>query len=82
MAGWVETSNTRLIDASTAHRVAEGWIYGLPELQAGQRELISEAKYVSNPAHWLVQTRILWKSKHQVQVLNGYSTGALAQVIE
>ena len=49
VASWVETSNTRLIDASTAHRVADGWIYGLPELHMGQRELICEAKYVSNP---------------------------------
>lgn len=49
VAGWVENSSSRLIDASTAHRVADGWVYGLPELRAGQRERIVEAKYVSNP---------------------------------
>ena len=49
VAYWVDESGTRLIDASTAHRVAEGWVYGLPELAPGQREAIGQAKYVSNP---------------------------------
>ncbi len=48
-AVWVRESNTRLIDASSAHRVAEGWVYGLPELQPGQRDAIRNAKLVSNP---------------------------------
>ncbi len=39
----------RLIDASTAHRVAEGWVYGFPELCAGQREAVARARRVSNP---------------------------------
>ena len=29
-----------LIDTSSAHRTAEGWVYGMPELTAGQRDLI------------------------------------------
>ena len=37
VAEWVQESDTRLIDASTAHRVADGWAYGLPELEPGQR---------------------------------------------
>ena len=49
VAGWVEGSDTRLIDASTAHRVAEGWTYGLPELQPEQREAVHNARLVSNP---------------------------------
>lgn len=40
---------TRLIDASTAHRVNPNWVYGFPELAAGQRAAIAGAKYVSNP---------------------------------
>lgn len=40
---------TRLIDASTAHRVASDWCYGLPELNAEQRERIAQARYVTNP---------------------------------
>jgi N-acetyl-gamma-glutamyl-phosphate reductase len=39
----------RVIDASTAHRVAEGWVYGFPELAEGQRQAVSKAKRVSNP---------------------------------
>ena len=49
VAEWVQESDTRLIDASTAHRVAVGWAYGLPELEPGQRSAIGQAKYVSNP---------------------------------
>jgi N-acetyl-gamma-glutamyl-phosphate reductase len=39
----------RVIDASTAHRVAEGWVFGFPELAPGQKEAIAKAKRVSNP---------------------------------
>ena len=40
--------NTRVIDCSTAHRTAEGWTYGFPEL-SGQRDLIRTAVRVANP---------------------------------
>jgi N-acetyl-gamma-glutamyl-phosphate reductase len=39
----------RVIDASSAHRVAPGWTYGFPELAAGQAEAIASARKVSNP---------------------------------
>ncbi|HQP31500.1 MAG TPA: N-acetyl-gamma-glutamyl-phosphate reductase, partial [Deltaproteobacteria bacterium] len=39
---------TRVIDASTAHRTAPGWVYGLPEI-AGQREKIAAAQKIANP---------------------------------
>ncbi len=48
-ADWVKNAPTRLIDASTAHRVAAGWEYGLPELTPQQRNAIANAKYVANP---------------------------------
>jgi N-acetyl-gamma-glutamyl-phosphate reductase len=38
----------RLLDASTAHRVAPGWVYGFPELCAGQPEEIAKAARVAN----------------------------------
>ena len=44
-----EGTNARIIDASTAHRTAPGWVYGFPELKKGQREAIAKAKYVANP---------------------------------
>ena len=39
----------RVIDASSAHRVALGWTYGFPELVAGQGEAVAKAKNVTNP---------------------------------
>lgn len=45
----VENPATRVIDASTAHRTAPGWVYGFPELKAGQKEAIANAKWVANP---------------------------------
>jgi N-acetyl-gamma-glutamyl-phosphate reductase len=48
-AALVTNPNTCLIDASTAHRTAPGWAFGLPELAPSQRELIRESKRISNP---------------------------------
>jgi N-acetyl-gamma-glutamyl-phosphate reductase len=48
-AGWAAETGTRVVDASTAHRVASDWEYGLPELSAGQRDRIRGADRVSNP---------------------------------
>jgi N-acetyl-gamma-glutamyl-phosphate reductase len=39
----------RLVDASTAHRVAEGWVYGFAEMDEGQGAAIAAAARVSNP---------------------------------
>ena len=44
----VSSPDTVLIDTSTAHRVAPGWVYGFPEL-TGQRERIRSAKRIANP---------------------------------
>lgn len=45
----VENPATRIIDASTAHRTAPGWVYGFPELGAEARKAIRTAKRVGNP---------------------------------
>ncbi len=39
----------KIIDASTAHRTAPGWVYGFPELAAGQGEAVRAAQRVANP---------------------------------
>lgn len=39
----------RIIDASTAHRVAPGWVYGFPELSSTQRDAVVQAARVANP---------------------------------
>jgi len=45
----IENSNTRVIDASTAHRTDPEWVYGFPEMSKAQRERITNAQRVSNP---------------------------------
>ena len=45
----IENPEVRVIDASTAHRVSEGWTYGFPELSKAQREAIRTSKRVANP---------------------------------
>jgi len=42
-------SDTVVIDASTAHRVADGWTYGFPELTKAHRQKLLESKRISNP---------------------------------
>ena len=39
----------KVIDASTAHRTAPGWVFGFPELCAGQLDAVRTASRVSNP---------------------------------
>jgi N-acetyl-gamma-glutamyl-phosphate reductase len=48
----IDNTSTRVIDASTAHRTAEGWTYGFPEMTAGQPQAIAAAKRVANPGCW------------------------------
>jgi len=45
----VTNPNTCIIDASTAHRVAPGWVFGIPELAPSQREALRKAKRIANP---------------------------------
>ncbi len=45
----IDNPRVRVIDASTAHRIAPGWQYGFPELHAGQRAAIGSATRVGNP---------------------------------
>ena len=42
-------SDTVVIDASTAHRVADGWTYGFPELSKAHRQKLLESKRIANP---------------------------------
>lgn len=86
----IENPETRVVDASTAHRTAPGWVYGFPELH-GQREQIASAKRVANPGCYatgfislvrpLVEVGILPKGYPLTcHALSGY-TGAGKQAI-
>ncbi len=48
----IENTTTRIIDASSAHRVAEGWVYGFAEMDEGQSRAIAGARFVSNTGCW------------------------------
>jgi N-acetyl-gamma-glutamyl-phosphate reductase len=43
----IANDTTRVIDASTAHRTADGWVFGLPEVSGHQA--VAKARFVSNP---------------------------------
>src|SRR3982074_2225119 len=46
---FVKNTSVKILDASSAHRTLEGWVYGFPEMTEGQHDLIASAKRVSNP---------------------------------
>lgn len=48
----IANDTTKVIDASTAHRVAEGWAYGFAEMDKGQAKTIASARRVANPGCW------------------------------
>jgi len=85
-ASWARETGTRLIDASTAHRVADDWVFGLPELDPGTREAIRGAEMVSNPGCYSSAVILLVRplidaallsvdSPLSVHALSGYSGG-------
>ena len=50
----VENPGTRIIDASTAHRIADGWDYGFPEYNSTQARIIAASSRVSNPGCYAI----------------------------
>lgn len=84
-----EGSGTRVIDASSAHRVAEGWTYGFPELIG--HEAIANAQLVSNPGCYptgflalvggLTRDGIIPRDyPYSVNAVSGYSGGGNALI--
>jgi N-acetyl-gamma-glutamyl-phosphate reductase len=76
----------RILDASTAHRVAPGWAYGFAELAKGQAEAIAAAKRVANPGCYatgaiallrpLVDVGLVAKDRAlAINAVSGYSGG-------
>ena len=48
----IENDTTRVIDASSAHRVEADWAYGFAEMDADQGDIIAAAMRVANPGCW------------------------------
>lgn len=91
-AAWAAEDGARLLDASTAHRVAAGWTYGLPELCPEQRARIAGGDLVSNPGCYPTAYLLLVRPLIDAQLLDpdaplaihalsGYSGGG-RQMIE
>ena len=85
-AAWLADSPVRILDASTAHRVTDGWVYGLPELIPGQREQIASAQRVANPGCYSSAAILLLRplvdaaliapdTPLSIHALSGYSGG-------
>ena len=89
----IENPEVRVIDASTAHRTADGWVYGFAEMSPGQRQAISGATRVSNPGCYptgaialvrpLVEAGLLpadWPVT--INAVSGYSGGGKGMIAE
>ena len=85
-AEWASASGTKIIDASTAHRINETWTYGLPEMTVDQRKKIESAQKVSNPGCYptgmilsirpLIENGLLRKDTPiTIHALSGYTGG-------
>jgi N-acetyl-gamma-glutamyl-phosphate reductase len=48
----IENNHTRVVDASTAHRVLPDWTFGFAELDKGQEQRIRQSRRVANPGCW------------------------------
>jgi len=89
----IDNDRTRVIDASTAHRTADGWTYGMAELEPSQPGAIATAMRVSNPGCYptgflalvrpLVRAGLIphdWPVS--VNAVSGYSGGGKAMIAE
>jgi N-acetyl-gamma-glutamyl-phosphate reductase len=89
----IANDRTKVIDASTAHRVAPGWAYGFPELEPDQAERIAASRRIANPGCYptgylalvrpLVRAGIVpadWPLT--VNAVSGYSGGGKSMVAE
>jgi len=89
----IENPKVKVIDASTAHRVAPDWVFGFPEMEPGQRAAIASAKRVSNPGCWSTGAIALLRPLAReglvpadwpisVHGVSGYSGGGKAMIAE
>ncbi len=89
----IENPGTRVVDASTAHRTAQGWVYGFPEYEPGHADNIANAKRVANPGcyalssvaivHPLIAAGVIgadWPAT--INAISGYSGGGKSLIAE
>jgi N-acetyl-gamma-glutamyl-phosphate reductase len=89
----IQNPEVRVIDPSTAHRVAPGWAFGFPEMEPGQRAAIEASKRVSNPGCYSTGAIALLRPLVReglvpadwpitVNAVSGYSGGGRAMIAE
>lgn len=89
----VQSVDCRLIDASSAHRTAAQWVYGLAELSGDHRDKIRQARRVTNPGCFATGAILLLRplirsgqvrahSPLTINAISGYSGGGAAMVRE
>ncbi len=89
----IDNAETRVIDASTAHRIANGWTYGFHEIEPDGRNCLAAATRVSNPGCYptgflalmtpLIRAGVVpaeWPVT--VNAVSGYSGGGKAMIAE
>lgn len=89
----ITNPDVAVIDPSTAHRVAPGWVFGFPEWKPGHRDAIRSSKRVTNPGCWstgfialmapLVRDRLVPADQPiSVHGVSGYSGGGRGLIEE
>lgn len=92
-ASLITNPKVKVIDASTAHRVADGWTFGFPEMEPKHRAVIAQAKRVTNPGCWatgaiavlrpLVMAGVMGPDYPvTINGVSGYSGGGKAMISE
>jgi N-acetyl-gamma-glutamyl-phosphate reductase len=87
----IENPHARVIDGSTAHRVASGWAYGLPEVEPSQRRAIAQGARIANPGCYPTGVSLLLRpltdagliardAPLAIHALSGYSGGGLSLI--
>ncbi|WP_020040374.1 N-acetyl-gamma-glutamyl-phosphate reductase [Salipiger mucosus] len=88
-----ERHGTRIIDASTAHRVDPDWVFGFPEMAEGQHAAIAAARHVANPGCWSTCAIALIRplvagglieadARPAISGVSGYTGGGKAMIAE
>lgn len=91
LADSLPNGGPRILDASTAHRVASGWTYGFPELTQGQDDAIAKARRVANPGCYATGAIALLRplvdagliaptTPLAINAVSGYSGGGKAMI--
>lgn len=86
-------TSTRLLDASTAFRVNDDWVYGFAEMTEGQAAAIASAQFVSNPGCYPTGAIGLLRPLREAQMLpaatplsinavSGYTGGGKAMIAD